>query len=218
MKLNLKNLKLPDTLVLIFSIMLLVAILTWILPGGSYERQAINGREILIPDSYKEVQNVPQELGAVLMAPIKGFIEASQIIAFVLIVGGAFVVIQKTGAVDALIYKIAESHDHSKAIRFLLIPLLMLIFSLFGSVFGMSEEVIPFILIFVPLAISLGYDSIVGVAIPFVGAGAGFAGAFINPFTIGIAQGIAELPPLSGMIYRIICWLIVSTMERSHLL
>jgi uncharacterized ion transporter superfamily protein YfcC len=212
MKLNLKNLKLPDTLVLIFSIMLLVAILTWILPGGSYERQAINGREILIPDSYKEVQNVPQELGAVLMAPIKGFIEASQIIAFVLIVGGAFVVIQKTGAVDALIYKIAESHDHSKAIRFLLIPLLMLIFSLFGSVFGMSEEVIPFILIFVPLAISLGYDSIVGVAIPFVGAGAGFAGAFINPFTIGIAQGIAELPPLSGMIYRIICWFIVSTM------
>lgn len=87
----------------------------------------------------------------------------------------------------------------------------MLIFSLGGAVFGMGEEVIPFILIFVPMALVLGYDTITGVAIPFVGAGAGFAGAFINPFTIGIAQGIAELPLLSGIEYRIIVWIIITT-------
>ena len=71
---------------------------------------------------------------------------------------------------------------------------------------------IPFILIFIPLALKLGYDSITGVAIPFVGAGAGFAGAFLNPFTVGIAQGIADLPLFSGMGYRFICWLLTTSL------
>ena len=74
----------------------------------------------------------------------------------------------------------------------------------------MSEEIIPFILIFVPMALALGYDSITGVAIPFVGAGVGFAGAFLNPFTIGIAQGIADVPLFSGIEYRMIVWVIVT--------
>jgi len=211
MRFDYSKIKLPDTLVLIFSIMLIVAVLTWLIPGGQYERQQIAGREILQPDSYRQIPSIPQGIGAVMMAPIRGFIEAAQIIAFILIVGGAFIVIQKTGAIDALIRKIAAAHEQSKWIQRLILPLTMLIFSSFGSVFGMSEEVIPFILIFVPLAISLGYDSIVGVSIAFVAAGAGFAGAFLNPFTIGIAQGIAELPPFSGMIYRIICWLIITS-------
>ncbi len=211
MKIKLSSLKVPNTLVLIFSIMIVIAVLTWFISGGKYERVLVEGREILQPDSYQEVKNIPQGIGALLTSPIKGFIKAANIIAFILIVGGAFVVIQKTGAVDALINRIARAHEHFKLIRATLIPLTMLIFSTFGSVFDMSEEVIPFILIFVPLAISLGYDSITGAAIPFIGAGAGFAGAFLNPFTIGIAQGIAELPPFSGMIYRIICWLIITS-------
>ncbi|MBD3226492.1 MAG: putative basic amino acid antiporter YfcC [Caldithrix sp.] len=206
-----KKIKVPNTLVLIFSIMVLVAILTWFVPGGHYEREMVDGRELLQPDSYNQRSNIPQGLSALLQAPIKGFVDAARIIAFILIVGGAFVVIQKTGAVDALIQKIARAHQHSKFLQTLLIPLIMTVFSLFGSIFGMSEEVIPFILIFVPLAISLGYDSIVGVAMPFIGAGVGFAGAFLNPFTIGIAQGIADLPPFSGAGYRIICWLVVTT-------
>ncbi len=211
MAFHLKKFKVPNTLVLIFSIMMVAAVLTWFVPGGQYERQEKEGRELLVPESYQTVPNEPQGLSALLQAPIRGFIDGSQIIAFILIVGGAFIVIQRTGAVDALIRRIARAHAQSRLIQIILIPLVMLIFSLFGSVFGMSEEVIPFILIFVPLAVSLGYDSIVGVAMPFVGAGAGFAGAFLNPFTIGIAQGIAELPPFSGMIYRIIIWVIVTT-------
>jgi uncharacterized ion transporter superfamily protein YfcC len=82
----------------------------------------------------------------------------------------------------------------------------------------MSEEVIPFILIFVPLALTLGYDTITGVAIPFVAAGAGFAGAFLNPFTVGIAQNIAGLPLFSGMIYRFIVWLITTTVAISFVM
>ena len=211
MNFDLKSIKLPDTLVLIFSILILISILTWFYPGGKYERKMLNARDVVQPDSYKEVESVPQGLGELLTAPIKGFVNAGQIIAFVLIVGGSFVVIQKTGAFDALINKIADHRHDGSIMDILIIPIAMILFSTFGSVFGMSEEVIPFILIFVPLAISLGYDSIVGAAIPFVGAGAGFAGAFLNPFTIGIAQGIADLPPVSGLVYRIIVWIIVTS-------
>lgn len=74
----------------------------------------------------------------------------------------------------------------------------------------MSEEVIPFVLIFIPLSLALGFDSIVGVCIPFLGAGLGFAGAMLNPFTIGIAQGISGLPLFSGLAYRMIVWFIVT--------
>ena len=88
----------------------------------------------------------------------------------------------------------------------LLIPVVMILFSLGGGVWGMCEETMPFILIFVPLALSLGYDTITGVAMCFVGAAAGFAGAFFNPFTVGIAQGIAGLPLYSGLGYRLAVW------------
>ena len=88
---------------------------------------------------------------------------------------------------------------------------MMILFSIGGATFGMSEETIPFIAIFVPFALALGYDSIVGLAIPFVGAGLGFAGAMFNPFTVGIAQGIAELPPFSGVGYRTFCWAVITT-------
>jgi uncharacterized ion transporter superfamily protein YfcC len=84
----------------------------------------------------------------------------------------------------------------------------MTVFSIGGAVFGMCEETMPFVLVFIPLALSLGYDSLVGTAIPFLGAAAGFAGSVFNPFTVGIAQGIAELPLYSGMEYRIVIWVI----------
>ena len=200
------RLKTPNTLVIIFIIMAVTAALTWIIPGGQFERAVVNGREVVVGDSYRPVAHVPQGIGALLVAPIRGFIEAVQIIAFIFIVGGAFNVLQNTGALDAFIKRVVRAQDKYPFIRKLIIPVFMLIFSFFGSLFGMSEEVLPFVLIFVPLAVSLGYDSIVGTAIPFVGAAVGFASAFVNPFTLGIAQGIAELPPLSGMGYRLICW------------
>ena len=86
----------------------------------------------------------------------------------------------------------------------------MTIFSLFGAIFGMSEETIAFTIIFVPLAISMGYDSIVGVSLCFIAAALGFAGAFLNPFTIGVAQGLSHIPLFSGLEYRIVMWLIIN--------
>ncbi len=208
---NLSKQKAPNTYFIIFLLIIIVAALTWIIPAGEFDRKEIDGRSVVVNDSYHNVERNSQGIDDVLMAPINGFIEASLIIGFVLIVGGAFGVFQKTEAVDSAIMAIAKAHSKSAAVRKLLIPIFMTIFSLAGAVFGMSEEIIPFILIFVPMALMLGYDSITGVAIPFVGAGAGFAGAFINPFTLGIAQGISELPLLSGIEYRVICWLIITT-------
>jgi uncharacterized ion transporter superfamily protein YfcC len=201
-----KKLRLPHTLILIYIMVVLTVAATWIIPGGEYQRVEKDGRTIPVAGSYQRVESRPQGLGGLFVSPARGFIDAAAIIGIVFIVGGAFSVIQKTGAITVVIHNLTFKFGRNKALRILLIPVTMLIFSLGGAVWGMCEETMPFILIFVPLALSLGYDTIVGVAIPFVGAAAGFAGAFFNPFTVGIAQGIAGLPLYSGLGYRLIIW------------
>lgn len=203
---SLKKIKLPHTLVLIYFMVVLTVIATWVVPGGEYKRVEKDGRTIPVADSFRLTARQPQGLAALFISPIRGFVEASNIIIFVLIMGGIFAVIQKTGAINAMIHYLALKFGASKTLRTLLIPTIMGVFSLGGAVFGMCEETMPFILVFVPLALSLGYDTIVGVAIPFVGAASGFAGAFFNPFTVGIAQGIAGLPLYSGIGYRLVIW------------
>jgi len=206
-----QKMKMPNTLVLIFATVILIAILTWIVPGGEYTRQEIKveGKTRIVPiaDSFKNIPHIGQHI-QVLTAPVKGFQEAAAIIVFLFIIGGAFFVIQETGAITVLISKTARFLSKNPSLKILFIPVIMTIFSAGGAIFGMSEEVMPFILIFVPLALSLGYDTIVGVAIPFLGAAAGFGGAFFNPFTVGIAQGIAQIPVYSGLPYRILVWII----------
>ncbi|MBB3120589.1 YfcC family protein [Pseudoduganella violacea] len=205
-----KKFKLPNTFVLLFAILALIALATWLVPGGKYDTHLVNGKQLIDPASFHYIESKPQGLAALMMAPIKGFAEAALIIGFVLIVGGAFAVLQKTEAIDALIKSIARAHSHSRFVRAALIPVFVTMFSLGGATFGMNEEAIPFILIFVPLALALGYDSVVGVSIPFVGSQVGFSAAFLNPFNVGIAQGIAGLPVFSGMAYRIIVWVIAT--------
>jgi uncharacterized ion transporter superfamily protein YfcC len=205
---RLKSFRLPHTLILIYLMVVAAAVATWIVPGGQYQRVEQNGRTVPVADSFQFVDHKPQGLGALFVSPIQGFVQASAIIAFVLIMGGVFTVVQKTGAIDAGIGGLAGRFGRSRTLRALFIPVTMIVFSLGGAVFGMCEEAMPFVLVFVPLAVSLGYDRIVGTAIPFVGAAAGFAGAFFNPFTVGIAQGIAGLPLYSGLAYRLVVWAI----------
>ncbi|MEM8934572.1 MAG: YfcC family protein, partial [Acidobacteriota bacterium] len=205
------KLKAPNSYLLVFAVSIVVAALTWILPGGEYQRVDVDGREVVDAASYQVVEASPQGPIAVLRAPIAGFVAAASIIGFVLLVGGAFGVLQETGAIDRSIRQLAAAHTRYRWVELLWIPIFMVLFSLAGAVFGMSEEVIPFILIFVPLALRLGYDSIVGVAVPFIGAGAGFAGAFLNPFTVGVAQDLAGLRQFSGLDYRLVCWVVLTT-------
>lgn len=194
------------TLVMIYSIVVIVAVLTWFLPGGEYTRENKNGRTQVVPNSFKYTPNQPQTVGDALIAPLKGFSKAAQIIVFVFLIGGTFKVIEKTGAINSSVEKAAYFFANNKKMQKFFIPVSMIVFSFGGAVFGMSEETMPFVLIFIPLAIALGYDSLVGTAIPFLGAAAGFAGALFNPFTVGIAQGIAELPLYSGLEYRVLIW------------
>ncbi len=201
-----KHFRLPNTFVLLFAILAMIALSTWLVPGGQYDTHMVNGRKLVDPASFHYIASNPQGLVALMMAPIKGFVDAALIIGFVLTVGGAFAVLQKTEAIDSMIRSVVRAHGRSAFVRAALIPMFLTMFSLGGATFGMNEEAIPFILIFVPLALALGYDSIVGVSIPFVGSQVGFAAAFLNPFNVGIAQGIAGLPVFSGMGYRVIVW------------
>ena len=205
------RLRIPNTFVLLFAILALIALATWFIPGGKYDTHLVNGKQLIDPASFHYVESAPQGLVALMKAPIKGFVEAAQIIGFVLVVGGAFAVVQKTDAIDTGIRSIARMHEHSALVRAALIPVFVTLFSLGGATFGMNEEAIPFVLIFVPLALALGYDTIVGVSIPFLGSQAGFGAAFLNPFNVGIAQGIAGVPVFSGIGYRLIVWVATTT-------
>jgi uncharacterized ion transporter superfamily protein YfcC len=210
--------RVPNTYLLIFSLLVVIAGLTWIIPGGQYEKTIIDGREVVVQNSFKYVESNPQGFFALFIAPLKGFVEAALIIGFILIVGGAFNVLAKTDAINSLINKLARAHRTSPFLQTMFIPVLMFMFSLGGATFGMNEEIIPFVLIIVPICLALGYDSIIGVAIPLVGAHVGFASAYLNPFNVGIAQGIADVPLFSGIGYRIICWLISTFVAITFLL
>ena len=197
-----------NTLVMIYTVVLLVAAATWIVPGGEYTRVIRNGRTMVVPGSYAVVTNQPQGIDALLVAPVKGFIQAAQIIAFLFVIGGAFMVIQETGAVTVSVRHLARTFSRKPHLQKFFIPVTMTLFSIAGAVFGMAESGMPFVLVFVPLALSLGYDSLTGMSIPFLGAAAGFAGAILNPFTVGIAQSIAELPLYSGLGFRLAVWVL----------
>ncbi|MCU6496457.1 YfcC family protein [Rugamonas sp. A1-17] len=205
-----KKFKLPHTFVLLFIILALIAGATWLVPGGKYDTHLVNGKQLIDPASFHYIASAPQGLTALMKAPINGFVDAALIIGFVLIVGGAFAVLQKTEAVDSMIKSLARAHDSSVFIQRALIPVFVTMFSIGGATFGMNEEAIPFILIFVPLALALGYDTITGVSIPFLGSQVGFSAAFLNPFNVGIAQGIAGVPVFSGWAYRVIVWVIAT--------
>jgi uncharacterized ion transporter superfamily protein YfcC len=203
--------KMPHTLIIVSLILILFIILTWIIPAGEFNRQEYNGRQVVVPGTYHRVDPKPQGFMEFFTAPIKGMMSASQIIALVLLIGGAFGIVSKTGAINAGLAGVVESTRKNPAIKRFIIPIIMFLFSLAGASFGMAEEVMVFIMITIPLAIAMGYDSLTGVAIPFIGAASGFAGAFSNPFTIGIAQGISEIPIFSGWEYRIVVWLVLTT-------
>jgi uncharacterized ion transporter superfamily protein YfcC len=206
-----KGFKIPNTYVIVFILILLAALATWVVPGGRFEREMVERdglkREVLVKDSFQLIDSVQQHL-AVFEAPLKGMVRMADIIGFILLVGGAFFIFTKTGAIDALIHEIVK---RMKGMEKWIIVVVMWVFSFFGAFFGMCEEAIPFVLIFVPLALALGYDSIVGLCMSFLAAGVGFATAFFNPFTVQIAQKFADLPPVSGWEYRLLIWILVTT-------
>jgi len=221
--------KFPHTYVIVFFIILLAAVTTWIVPAGEFNRQTIdtngNEREVIQTNSYHQVEQQPQTW-QIFSAFYKGFVRSPKIIVFILILGGAFWILNESRAIDAGVNSFLQKSQHLEkywvfnklGINNIIITLMMLMFSFFGAVFGMSEETIAFVIIFVPLAVSMGYDSIVGVSMCFIGAGIGFAGCLLNPFTLGIAQEIAGLPLFSGIEYRLVIWMIINIVGIGYVL
>lgn len=217
-----KKRTIPHTFVIVFFIIIFSAILTWFVPGGEFDREVIHlsdgtAREVIVKDSFHYTDNIPQTW-EIFSAFFDGFVDKADIIIFILLIGGAFWIMNDSKAIDVGIFtflKKTKRIEHFKFFKFLgieniIITLIMIMFSIFGAVFGMSEETIAFVIIFVPLALSMGYDSIVGVNMCFVAAGLGFAGALLNPFTIGIAQGLSGIPLFTGIEYRLFTWVVLN--------
>ena len=215
------KLTIPHNLVIVFSIIIIAAVLTWIIPGGKFDRQTVevNGieRSVVVNGSFHYVESQPQTW-QIFSAFYKGFINMSHIIVFILMIGGAFWIMNETKAIDVGIFSFlgfTRRMERYRPVRLLgvnniIISSIMILFSLFGAIFGMSEETIAFAVIFVPLSISMGYDSIVGIALCYFAAHIGFAGAILNPFTVGIAQGLASVPLFTGIEYRTFCWILIT--------
>jgi uncharacterized ion transporter superfamily protein YfcC len=191
--------------VLLFSVLVAMAVLTYIIPAGQYTRDLVDGRNIVISNSYETIARTPVGFLDVFSAIHEGMVESSSIIFYVIIIGGMISVMNSTGALDALL---AATSEKLAKKRLLFISVLVLLFSLGGALIGMGEESLIYIPIVVPFALAMGYDVLTGVAIVLLGMGTGFTTAVMNPFTIGIAQDIAELPMFSGLALRIALYIL----------
>ena len=200
--------KFPSAYTVLMFIIVVMAVLTWIVPAGQYERQQDEAldREVPIPGTYHQVEPEPQGFLAVAMAPIAGWynpetyeVNAFDVSAFVLFIGGFLAVVTKTGAIDAGIARITAK---LKGREKWMIPILMTIFAAGGTVYGMAEETIPFYLLVIPVVIAAGYDSVTGVAIVMIGAAMGTLGSTINAFATVIASNAAGVPFTDGIYMR----------------
>ncbi len=232
-----QGIQMPHTYIIIFFVIIMAAVLTMFVPLGQYDTMDVtyiqNGVEktktVLDPDSFRYVLD---EAGnkVTKAAPLFGtedfggqgilnfvfegmtvgdkYGTAVGIIAFILVVGGAFGIVLQTGAVDAGILRIIQM---TRGKDILLIPILITLFSLGGAVFGMGEEAIPFVMILVPMFIALGYDAIVGIMCSYVATQIGFGSSWMNPFSLAVAQGVAGIPVMSGAPFRIVVWVIFTT-------
>lgn len=231
-----KEFKVPDTYVIIFCVVLFAALLTYIVPQGMYTTEEVTytmddgtekTRTVIQEGSFEyalDENGEPLKEGISLFEPygevgitnyvFEGLVSGDKwgsavgIVAFLLVIGGAFGIVLKTGAVEAGIMNMISK---TQGKEFLLVPVLFVLFSLGGAIFGMGEEALPFAMILIPIVVAMGYDSIVGILITYVATQIGFGSSWMNPFSLAIAQGIAGVPVFSGAGYRIILWIVFTT-------
>lgn len=190
-----------------------------LVPGASVlVRKPGLRRTSIVAGTYQRLADAdPRGLGeklavagrSVALAPIRGFEDRADVIGFVLLIGAAFGILLSTGAMDRALVRAVTLLGEGQ-LRLAVIPVSMILFSLGGAVFGMGESTIAFVLVTIPLSIRMGYDTVTGVCMCYLASQVGFAGAFFNPFTIGIGQSIAELPTLSGLGFRIVTWFLAT--------
>lgn len=228
-----RGFQMPHTYIIIFLVILFAAVLTMFIPLGKFETKeityTINGAEktrtVLDPDSFtyvldengNKITKVAPLFGTedfggqgILNYVFEGMTVGDKngtavgIIAFILVVGGAFGIVLRTGAVESGIMRVIAMTNGREI---LLIPILITLFSLGGAVFGMGEEAIPFVMILVPMFIAMGYDAVVGIMCTYVATQIGFGSSWQNPFGLAVAQGISGIPVMSGAWFRIPLWI-----------
>lgn len=216
---GIKQFKVPHVYAIIFALMVIFAVLTWIVPSGSYQRQEVNGREVTVAGTYEQSEKtyIDEETGDevdlrqgvfdVLQAPTRGIQEAIEVVAFILIVGGSFQVITKTGAITSGMGRVVRRFKNKDI---LIIPIAMVLFALGGTSFGMAEETLPFFAIFMPIMMAMGFDSMTAFMVVFVGARTVYIASTINPFNVLIAQGILGIQGNPQLWLRMIAWVVLT--------
>lgn len=209
------KLKVPHTLVILFSMVIIAQILTYVIPAGSFDRvETESGRLQVVPGSFHLTPDAPGVSPfASLTAIPKGFSGAHEIIFFVFIIGGMFAVLRATGTLEAAMASLLRRWGRQP---FWLIAGGITMFAFGSTTVGFGEEYYPFVPVLVSLCIALGYDRMTAIGIIMIGYGAGYGPAFINPFTTLIAQDIAGLEPASGMWYRLICFVVFVSLGIHH--
>lgn len=200
----------PTAYTILFGLIILVAALTWIIPAGQYDRVMSEevGREIAVAGTYRAVDPNPQGFVAVMLAPIAGFYDpdsyaanAIDVSLFVLFLGGFLGVVNATGSIDS---GIRNAMAGLKGREIWMIPIMMSLFALGGTTYGMAEETLAFYAILIPVMIAAGYDAVTGVAIILIGAGIGVLGSTINPFATVIGANAADIPFTDGIWLRLV--------------
>lgn len=193
--------------VLMFIVILLVTVLTYLIPSGQYERIEKDGRSLVDPTTFKFIDSSPVGPLEMFNSVHLGMIEAAPIILFVFMFGGALGIMQATGAIDSFIKMVAIKFGTKEKV---LIPMMVLIFASLGALIGSAEDTLVYIAIIVPMTIALGFDALTGFAIVMLGTlSTGFVSGITNPFNVGVAQGISELPIYSGMGLRITIFVVL---------
>lgn len=209
-------------LVIVFVIIILVSLATYVIPGGTYERyeveiDALGGdtRELIVPGSFHFTESIPQGFTKIWTSFMEGALDAADISFSIFLCAGAFTAIIATGAVTNGINSLAKKFG-TKA--YILIPVCVFAFGLGGATYGMYEDSIPFILVLVPLALAMRFDSMVGLMTVHFSVAVGASAAFMNPFCVGVGQALAEVPMLSGIAVRILVWAVMMTATSIYIL
>ncbi len=185
---------------ILFVIIIIVAAFTWIVPPGQY--QEVDGQMV-----YQQMaESNPQGIYNILSAPIAGFFDAIDIALFVIVIGGFIGIVMASGAMEAGIAAILKKN---KGKEHTLIPILMVLFAIGGTTYGMAEETIAFYPLIIPIFIAAGYDVVTAVMVVMLGAGVGVLGSTVNPFAIGVASEAAGIGLGEGIGLRFVLWLIV---------
>lgn len=216
-----KNKEVPHILIILGIIIIVATIMTWVVPAGSYDRylDEASGKELIDPKSFHRVEQTPVNPFDMFVNVEKGLIEAANITFLIFAAFASLYLLQKTGAIDAAIAAMVRKTKKNPKSAKVFIVVVMAVLSVWGSTGTMSyEEIIAFIPIFVSVSIALGYDPMVGVGISVVPVGIGFASATVNPFTIGVAQTIAEIPIFSGLHFRIITLAVMTAITITYVL